>query len=90
VLRLSRRNRGRELPVSIDGKRRVGVSVGMEVRVEGETLEKTAHGWSGGVPCVIRASANNEGIAEDDDSWVGGLNGLLKFNYPFGDPGEIH
>ncbi|KAK7750269.1 NADH kinase pos5 [Diatrype stigma] len=24
-------------------------------------------------------------ITEDDDGWVGGLNGLLKFNYPFGE-----
>lgn len=86
VLKLSKRNRGRELPVSIDGKRRVGVSIGMEVRVEGERLQKTAEGWTGGVPCVIRASSKGDagGIAEDDDSWVGGLNGLLKFNYPFG------
>lgn len=90
VLKLSKRNRGRELPVSIDGKRRVGVTIGMEVRVEGERLEKTDEGWRGGVPCVIRASSqgNSDGISEDDDSWVGGLNGLLKFNYPFGEPGE--
>ncbi|EGO61592.1 hypothetical protein NEUTE1DRAFT_128131 [Neurospora tetrasperma FGSC 2508] len=87
VLKLSKRNRGRELPVSIDGKRRVAVSHGMEVRVEGERLEKTVeHGWRGGVPCVIRSSSkgDTDGIAQDDDSWVGGLNGLLKFNYPFG------
>ncbi|KAK4100167.1 ATP-NAD kinase [Parathielavia hyrcaniae] len=92
VLKLSRRNRGRELPVSIDGKRRVGVTIGMEVRVEGERLEKGPDGWRGGVPCVIRASSTrggeSEGIAEDDDSWVGGLNGLLKFNYPFGESVE--
>jgi NADH kinase len=92
VLRLSKRNRGRELPVSIDGKRRVGVTIGMEVRVEGERLEKSEEGWRGGVPCVIRASsmrggAGGEGYKEDD-SWVGGLNGLLKFNYPFGEPVE--
>jgi NADH kinase len=92
VLKLSKRNRGRELPVSIDGKRRVGVTIGMEVRVEGERLEKGVDGWRGGVPCVIRASSTRggepEGFAEDDDSWVGGLNGLLKFNYPFGEPVE--
>ncbi|KAK3308292.1 ATP-NAD kinase-like domain-containing protein [Chaetomium strumarium] len=86
VLKLSLRNRGRELPVSIDGKRRVGVTIGMEVRVEGEKLEKGPEGWRGGVPCVIRASS--DGGPEDDDSWVGGLNGLLKFNYPFGEPVE--
>lgn len=92
VLKLSKRNRGRDLPVSIDGKRRVAVTIGMEVRVEGERLEKGPEGWRGGVPCVIRASSRGgdggQGIAEDDDSWVGGLNGLLKFNYPFGEPVE--
>lgn len=90
VLRLSKRNRGRELPVSIDGKRRAGVGIGMEVRIEGERLVKTPDGgWTGGVPCVIRATGKGdaEGISEDDDSWVGGLNELLKFNYPFG---EVH
>jgi NADH kinase len=90
VLRLSKRNRGRELPVSIDGKRRAGVGIGMEVRIEGERLQRTPDGgWAGGVPCVIRASGKGdaEGISEDDDSWVGGLNELLKFNYPFG---EVH
>lgn len=96
TLRLSRRNRGRELPVSIDGKRRVGVGIGMEVRVEGERLERTPDGgWAGGVPCVMRASSSPprprdgpEPLAEDDDSWVGGLNSLLKFNYPFGEASE--
>lgn len=93
VLKLSKRNRGRELPISIDGKRRIGVTIGMEVRVEGERLEKTSEGWTGGVPCVIRASSRGDadGISEDDDSWVGGLNSLLKFNYPFGSgPSEDH
>lgn len=91
VLRLSKRNRGRELPVSIDGKRRAGVGIGMEIRIEGERLHRTgdAGTWQGGVPCVIRAPGKGgdgaDGIAEDDDSWVGGLNGLLKFNYPFGE-----
>jgi NADH kinase len=93
TLKLSKRNRGRELPISIDGKRRIGVTIGMEVRVEGERLAKTDEGWTGGVPCVIRASSRGDadGISEDDDSWVGGLNGLLKFNYPFGaGPSEEH
>lgn len=87
VLKLSKRNRGRELPVSIDGKRRAGVSIGMEIRIEGERLDRIDGGWQGGVPCVIRAPGKGDadGIAEDDDSWVGGLNGLLKFNYPFGE-----
>jgi NADH kinase len=92
VLRLSERNRGRELEVSIDGKRRAGVTIGMEVRVEGEMLTRAAgtdQGWTGGVPCVIRAPGKGENdAAEDDDGWVGGLNGLLKFNYPFGEGGQ--
>ncbi|OAA65638.1 mitochondrial NADH kinase [Niveomyces insectorum RCEF 264] len=89
VLRLSPRNRGRELEVSIDGKRKTGVGIGMEVRVEGEAVGRTADGsWRGGVPCVIRApkkGGDGNGVLEDDDGWVGGLNGLLKFNYPFGE-----
>lgn len=39
----------------------------------GNTVEK---GKGGGGDTVI---------TEDDDGWVGGLNGLLKFNYPFGE-----
>lgn len=88
VLRLSARNRGRELEVSIDGKRKTGVGIGMEVRVEGEYVGPAADGsWRGGVPCVIRApkKGDSNGVLEDDDGWVGGLNGLLKFNYPFGE-----
>ncbi|KAI1653969.1 ATP-NAD kinase [Daldinia decipiens] len=90
VLKLSEKNRGRELEVSIDGKRRAAVTVGMEIRVEGETVGRTSSGsWAGGVPSVIRSpikgDGDRDGIAEDDDGWVGGLIGLLKFNYPFGD-----
>lgn len=88
VLRLSERNRGRELEVSIDGKRRAGASPGMEIRVQGETIAKSDDGhWAGGVPCIIRDLRKGEqpvGEDDDDDGWVGGLNGLLKFNYPFG------
>lgn len=88
VLRLSERNRGRELEVSIDGKRRTGASPGMEIRVQGETITKSDDGhWLGGVPCIIRDVRKGEVPAsedDDDDGWVGGLNGLLKFNYPFG------
>ncbi|RSL41435.1 hypothetical protein CEP53_012754 [Fusarium sp. AF-6] len=77
-LRMSPKNRGRELDLSIDGKRCVGVSPGTEIRVEGEFVGRAGPGeeWHGGVPCVIRT--------EDDDPWVGGLTGLLKFNHPFG------
>ncbi|OAA66284.1 hypothetical protein ISF_04122 [Cordyceps fumosorosea ARSEF 2679] len=78
VLRTSARNRGRELDLSIDGKRCGGVRPGTEIRVEGEFVGRAGLGeeWHGGVPCVIRT--------EEDDPWVGGLNGLLKFNHPFG------
>ena len=80
-LRLSEKNRGRELEVSIDGRRRSrGVGVGMEIRVNGEDIVK-GQTWHGGVPCVMRG---RDGGGEDD-GWVGGLNGLLKFNYPFGE-----
>ncbi|KAL6713206.1 NADH kinase pos5 [Lecanora helva] len=40
-------------------------------------------GWVGGVPCVMRGGGR-EG-ASGDEGWVGGLNGLLKFNSPFGE-----
>jgi NADH kinase len=83
TLRLSEKNRGRELEVSIDGKRRSrGVGVGMEVRVVGEDVKHGDGVWAGGVPCIMRGS--KAGLAHDD-GWVGGLNGLLKFNYPFGE-----
>ncbi|PQE02878.1 hypothetical protein CJF31_00002674 [Rutstroemia sp. NJR-2017a BVV2] len=83
TLRLSEKNRGRELEVSIDGRRRsIGVGVGMEVRVQGEEIVKGDE-WGGGVPCVVRGAKS--GLNDDDDGWVGGLNGLLKFNYPFGE-----
>jgi NADH kinase len=88
-LKLSEKNRGRDLEVSIDGKRRAAVKIGMEIRVEGETVGNGPDGsWRGGVPCVIRVPSSRgdaEGISEDDDGWVGGLNGLLKVNYPFGE-----
>jgi NADH kinase len=82
TLRLSEKNRGRELEVSIDGRRRSrGVGVGMEVRVSGDDIVRGKN-WIGGVPCVMRGAKSG---SDDDDGWVGGLNGLLKFNNPFGD-----
>ena len=83
TLKLSDKNRGRELEVSIDGVRRSqAMSVGMEVRVTGEEVRRSEGSWHGGVPCIMRRG----GAAGDgDDGWVGGLNGLLKFNYPFGE-----
>ncbi|PKS11066.1 hypothetical protein jhhlp_002827 [Lomentospora prolificans] len=88
VLKLSKKNRGRALEVSVDGKRRAHVSIGREIRVEGEAIVPAPQGgWMGGVPCVIRvpSSGDADKAGEDDDGWVGGLNGLLKFNYPFGE-----
>lgn len=92
VLKISDKNRGGELEVSIDGKRTNGATIGMEIRIEGEMVGPHTRGegsWNGGVPCVIRTPPrgdnSRDGIAEDDDGWVGGLNGLLKFNYPFGE-----
>ncbi|CAM1502707.1 Fc.00g074830.m01.CDS01 [Cosmosporella sp. VM-42] len=82
-LKLSPKNRGRELYLTIDGKRCAEVSAGFEIRAEGEFVGRAGPGeeWHGGVPCVIKT--------EDDDFWVGGLNGLLKFNHPFvRDPAE--
>lgn len=78
MLRMSSKNRGRELDLSIDGRRCAGVSPGSEIHIEGEFVGRAGPGeeWHGGVPCVVRA--------KDNDPWVGGLNGLLKFNHPFG------
>ena len=86
TLRLSEKNRGRKIDVSIDGRRRSkGLGAGMEIRVKGEEIQKSNGQWRGGVPCVMRG--NTEGGANGDEGWVGGLNGLLKFNYPFGEEG---
>ena len=84
--------------VSIDGVGRQGIGVGMGVMVWGESVgravdilrregraivEEDRRDWIGGVPCVMRGQGR-EG-ASGDEGWVGGLNGLLKFNYPFGE-----
>lgn len=83
TLRLSEKNRGREVEVSIDGVMlEQGLSVGMEVRVWGEEIKSARGAWKGGIPCVMRKTLGKDGDAAD--GWVGGLNGLLKFNYPFG------
>lgn len=81
-LRLSERNRSAEVDISIDGVRQDnGLKRGMEVRVVGESTRTENGIWTGGVPSVVRAG---EGQGDDQDHWVGGLNALLKFNYPFG------
>jgi NADH kinase len=82
TLRLSEKNRGRELEVSIDGVNLgQGMTVGTEARVWNEEMRHGKNEWHGGVPCVMRKFTG----AEAHDGWVGGLNGLLKFNHPFGE-----
>jgi NADH kinase len=84
ALRLGVKNRGREVEVSIDGTRiAAGMGVGMEVRVVGEEVKNAQGQWRGGVPSIVRGVVGSEELEEDH--WVGGLNALLKFNYPFGD-----
>lgn len=83
TLKLSERNRGREMEVSVDGMRRShGIGVGTELRVSGEEMRKEDGSWQGGIPCIMRRSRAG---ADGDDGWVGGLNSLLKFNHPFGE-----
>jgi NADH kinase len=83
TLKLSGKNRGRQVEVSIDGiRRKDGIGVGTELRVCGEELRKDGELWEGGIPCIMRRTS---GGGPGDDGWVGGLNGLLKFNYPFGE-----
>jgi NADH kinase len=85
TLKLSEKNRGREVDVSIDGMRRTeGIGVGTELRVSGEEIQSETGTFAGGIPCIMRTSSAG---ADGDDGWVGGLNGLLKFNYPFGEEG---
>lgn len=63
-------------------RRTDGIGVGAELRVSGEAVRSEAGTLTGGIPCIMRRV--NAG-ADSDDGWVGGLNGLLKFNYPFGE-----
>lgn len=84
TLRLSEKNRSEEVEVSVDGVRRAeGLRVGMELRVCGEEVRDRGGRWVGGVPSIVRGTSSAEG--DEEDSWVGGLNGLLKFNHPFGE-----
>jgi NADH kinase len=81
-LRLSPKNRADEVEVSIDGVRQEnGLTQGMEINVWGEGIRETDGEWRGGVPSVVRSGRDGG----PDEHWVGGLNGLLKFNYPFGE-----
>lgn len=91
TLRIEEENRGKEIEVSIDGvRRREGLRTGMEVRVVGEEVcldgDDGRKDWRGGVPSIVRSSSGRGGEL-GDDHWVGGLNSLLKFNYPFGEDG---
>lgn len=88
TLRIEEDNRGKEIEVSVDGvRRKEGLKTGMEVRVAGEEVRTAgapgARDWFGGVPSIVRSG----GAADGEDHWVGGLNSLLKFNYPFGEDG---
>lgn len=85
TLRIDGESRGKQIEVSIDGVRREhGLKTGMEVRVVGEEVRSPGapgvRDWAGGVPSIVRSG----GAADGEDHWVGGLNSLLKFNYPFG------
>ena len=86
-LRLSEKNRAEEVEVSIDGIRREqGLRRGMEIRVWGEGIRRGEGVWEGGVPSIVRGVNGMGHEMGGEDHWVGGLNGLLKFNYPFGEP----
>lgn len=87
TLRLSEKNRGRELEISIDGVNMTqGMTAGMEARVWNEEMRHGKNEWQGGAPCVMRRVMGSEAHdSEAHDGWVGGLNSLLKFNYPFGE-----
>lgn len=83
ALRIEPSGRGREVEVSVDGVRRAkGLGAGEEVRVVGERVGMAGERWMGGVPSIVRSEG---GGGEGEQHWVGGLNGLLKFNYPFGE-----
>jgi NADH kinase len=99
TLRIESANRGKEIEVSVDGVRRdTGLTTGMEVRVVGEetvmgravgerepgTPPSGGRDYIGGVASIVRSGGVGGGEG-GEDHWVGGLNSLLKFNYPFGE-----
>ncbi|KAI9719001.1 MAG: NADH kinase pos5 [Chrysothrix sp. TS-e1954] len=84
-------NRAERIDVSVDGEMRdVGLGRGGELVVGAEGIVGGRHEgpgssgggkeWRGGVPTVVGGRGQSGG-----DGWVGGLNGLLKFNYPMGE-----
>lgn len=86
TLRLGAKNRGRDVEVSIDGRSiSGGMGAGMEVRVQGEHVRTQRGDWEGGVPSIVRGTDGIGMELREEDHWVGGLNALLKYNYPFGD-----
>ncbi|KAL1620764.1 NADH kinase pos5 [Neofusicoccum ribis] len=89
TLRVAESNRSEGVDVSIDGMRmEEPLGRGGEVRITGEDVGLRALGKGeggaimGGVPSIVRGT---NGGSRGEDHWVGGLNGLLKFNYPFGE-----
>ncbi|EKG15786.1 hypothetical protein MPH_06989 [Macrophomina phaseolina MS6] len=89
MLRVAETNRSEGVDVSIDGMRmEEPLGRGGEVRITGEDVGLRALGRGekdtnlGGVPSIVRGA---NGVSRGEDHWVGGLNGLLKFNYPFGE-----
>lgn len=86
TLKLSERNRSNEVEVNVDGRRWGGIGRGEEIRVWSEEMRTVVEegrlvAAEGGIPCVRGMSGKG---GREDDGWVGGLNGLLKFNHPFG------
>lgn len=75
--------RGGEVRVWGEEVGRVGGAGGIGVGGVGESGNVETGLWTGGVPCVMRGEVGGKGAG--DEGWVGGLNGLLKFNYPFGE-----
>lgn len=94
-INLDQGDRSGRVMIGVDGVEvKGGLEKGGTVVVTGEELHKEelevheamVTKWSGGVPCLMRGGGGS-GEGETDDGWVGGLNGLLKFNYPFGEEG---
>ncbi|RPB22534.1 ATP-NAD kinase, partial [Terfezia boudieri ATCC MYA-4762] len=85
---------GKTLEVSVDGRRWGSLEGGgeTEVRVRGEVLQTEEGDWKGGIPCVkgpgkgkVTPGEGEDGDGGEGDGWVGGLKGVLKFNYAFGE-----
>lgn len=77
----------KSVEVSVDGRRWGAIEGGgeTEVRVRGEVLEMEDGQWKGGIPCIKGPGKGKSKGDEEGDGWVGGLTGVLKFNYAFGE-----